>query len=300
MGYLTGMAKPESRRSDDFRGEKAAQIEQFLRSPIPVNPQLAHSLLTLQIAMATRWLEPTDPLVRDLIRPNESPAQAATRLAAATRVLDAGYRQSVLAAGVAGLDTVSDPIIKTVRAMAPVHTELSAQWPKVQAAERVQEERLARALFAVYGTKLPPDATFTLRITDGLVKGYPFNGTVAPAATTFYGLYGRAAEFQNKDPFTLPKSFETARGAINLGTPFNFVSTNDITGGNSGSPVIDREGRVVGIAFDGNIESLPNEFVYRNETGRTVSVHSAGITEALRVVYKAEALLRELLGQESR
>jgi len=98
----------------------------------------------------------------------------------------------------------------------------------------------------------------------------------------------------------LPKSFETARATVNLATPFNFVSTNDITGGNSGSPVIDKEGRVVGIAFDGNIESLPNEFVYRNEAGRTVSVHSAGITEALRIIYKAEALLRELLGQESR
>jgi hypothetical protein len=117
-------------------------------------------------------------------------------------------------------------------------------------------------------------------------------------ATSFYGIYGRSVEFGNQDPFTLPKSFEAARSTVNLAAPFNFVSTNDITGGNSGSPVIDREGRIVGIAFDSNIEALPNEFLYRDDTGgRTVSVHSAGITEALRTIYKADALLRELLGQ---
>jgi V8-like Glu-specific endopeptidase len=111
-------------------------------------------------------------------------------------------------------------------------------------------------------------------------------------------MYARSAEFGNKGPFTLPKSFEAARATVRMDTPFNFVSTNDITGGNSGSPVIDREGRVVGVAFDGNLESLPNEFVYRNETGRAVSVHTAGITDALRNIYKAEALVSELLGQE--
>jgi hypothetical protein len=300
VGYLTEMAKPEAQRAEDFRGEKAAQAEQFLRSPIPVNPQLAQSLLALQVAMATRWLEPSDPLLRDLVRPNETPEQTAARLAAATKVLDASYRQSVLTGGVAALDTIRDPLVRLARAMAPIYAELSMKWPQVQAEEKVQQERLAKALFAVFGTKLPPDATFTLRITDGQVKGYPFNGTVAAPFTTYYGLYGRSAEFSNKDPVTLPKSFETAKATVNLATPFNFVSTNDITGGNSGSPVIDREGRVVGIAFDGNIESLPNEFVYRNEAGRTVSVHTAGITEALRNIYKAEALLRELLGQEPR
>ena len=107
-------------------------------------------------------------------------------------------------------------------------------------------------------------------------------------------MYGRSAEFDNKSPFDLAAKFAQNRAAVNMSTALNFVTTNDITGGNSGSPVIDKEARVVGVAFDGNIESLPNEFLYRNETARTVSVHSAGILEALRSIYKADALLREL------
>ncbi|MCK5482185.1 MAG: S46 family peptidase, partial [Gemmatimonadetes bacterium] len=142
---------------------------------------------------------------------------------------------------------------------------------------------------------LPPDATFTLRITDGVVARYQFNGTYAPAQTSIYGLYGRAEEFENEMPWTLAPAFEAARAAVDMSVPINFVSTNDITGGNSGSPVIDQEARWVGIAFDGNVESLPNEFLFAAENGRTVSVHSAGITEALRSVYNAHELLDELL-----
>jgi hypothetical protein len=296
VGYLTEMKKPEAQRSEDYRGDGATQIEQMLRSPLPVQPQVALGLLALQLDMSSQLLEPNDALLRGLIQPNETPAAAAARLASASKLMDASVRQAILAAGAAALDTIKDPLVHLARAMMPVHAEYSARWPQIQAAERVEQERLAKALFAVYGTSLPPDATFTLRITDGVVKGYPYNGTVAAHQTTYFGIYGRAAEFGNKDPFTLPKSFEAARNTVNMATPFNFVSTNDITGGNSGSPVIDREGRVVGIAFDGNMESLPNEFVYRNETGRTVSVHAAGITEALRAIYKADALLRELTG----
>ncbi len=292
--YLSEMAKPEAQRSEQYRGDKVKEVEQFLNTPVPVNPQIAESLLTLQLSMMARWLEPTDPLLKDLMRPGETPQQAAVRLAKASRVLDANYRSALLKGGSAAVDTSSDPALKLARALAPVYRELTVRWPQIQADERVQEERLAKALFAVYGTKLPPDATFTLRITDGIVKGYPYNGTTAPSNTTFFGMYGRSAEFDNKPPFDLPPKFAQNRAAVNMSTPLDFVSTNDITGGNSGSPVIDKEARVVGIAFDGNIESLPNEFLYRNETARTVSVHSAGILEALRSIYKAEALLREL------
>jgi hypothetical protein len=300
VGYLGALTKSDAERPEEFRGDAAARTEQMLRSPLPLDPQLAQSLLAMQIAMAQRWLEPTDPLVRDLVRPNETPEQAAVRLASASKILDASFRQSVILGKASGLAAVQDPFVQLARAMAPVRAELAETWLEIQAAERAQEERMAKALFAVYGTKLPPDATFTLRITDGLVKGYSSNGSVVPWFTTFDGMFSRSAQFANKDPFTLPKSFENARGMLNLATPFNFVSTTDITGGNSGSPVIDREGRVVGVAFDSNMEALPNEFVYRNEAGRTVSVHSAGITEALRNIYKAEALLRELTAQAAR
>ena len=127
-----------------------------------------------------------------------------------------------------------------------------------------------------------------------MVERYSYNGTFAPPVTTLYGLFARSAEFGNEDPWTLPERWLEARDDIDLSTPFNFVSTNDITGGNSGSPLIDRDGRLVGIAFDGNVESFPNEFLFAAPTGRTVSVHSAGILEVLRAVYVADQLVDEL------
>jgi hypothetical protein len=129
-----------------------------------------------------------------------------------------------------------------------------------------------------------------------VVKRYPYNGTFAPPVTTIYGLYARAAEFRNEDPWTLPRAFAERRANVNMATPLNFVSTNDLTGGSSGSPVFDRTGRIVGVAFDSNIEGLANEFVFRPDgAGRSIAVHSAGIVEALRNVYRAQTLLDELL-----
>jgi hypothetical protein len=147
------------------------------------------------------------------------------------------------------------------------------------------------------GTGIPPDATFTLRITDGVVARYPFNGTFAPPITSFYGIYERANNFGDEMPFTLPSSYAAARSRVDMTAPLNFVTTNDITGGNSGSPMVNRAAEIVGVAFDGNIESLPNEWLFSEGTGRAVGVHSAGILEALRSIYQADALVRELLGQ---
>jgi hypothetical protein len=205
------------------------------------------------------------------------------------------WRSSVIEARTRVAD-IDDPLLRAARLMDSIYNAALPQWRALVAEEAVQRERLGRALFAAYGTSLPPDATFTLRISDGVVAGYPYNGTVAPPVTTFYGLYARAAEFRNAEPWTLPAAFARRRDGLDMSVPLNFVSTNDITGGNSGSPMIDRDGRIVGIAFDGNIEQLPNEFVFRTGAGRTVAVHSAGIIEALRSVYQAQALVDELLG----
>jgi hypothetical protein len=161
----------------------------------------------------------------------------------------------------------------------------------------VQKERLAAAALAAVDESFPPDATFTLRIADGVVQRFPFNGTLAPPVTTYYGMFARAAEFGGEMPWTLPEQFEEKRAAIDLATPINFASTNDLTGGNSGSPMIDREGRIVGLAFDSNIDLLPATFVFDTTTGRAISVHARGITEALRNVYNARALVRELTGR---
>ncbi|MEZ6037743.1 MAG: S46 family peptidase [Planctomycetota bacterium] len=160
--------------------------------------------------------------------------------------------------------------------------------------EAKHEKRIGEACFAVYGTSIPPDATMSLRISDGVVKGYPMNGTVAPYFTTLYGLFARHAEFGGTHPFDMPQAWLDAEKKLDLKTPFNFVATCDIIGGNSGSPMIDKEQRVIGLVFDGNIEMLGNNYVFDDEISRTVSVHPAIIIETLRKIYGAGKLADEL------
>jgi hypothetical protein len=158
-------------------------------------------------------------------------------------------------------------------------------------------EELGKARFLVYGKDAYPDATFTLRLSYGTVTGYPYNGTIAPPFTTFYGLYDRAASFSNKPPFDLTPKEAAGRDKLDLATPLDFVSTGDIIGGNSGSPVVNRDGELVGLIFDGNIESMAGDFVYDGAKNRAVAVHSAGMIEGLRKLYNANALADELEGK---
>jgi hypothetical protein len=296
IAWLRAAALPEEQRAAAFRGQRFAQVRQALLNPTPIPEAEALPLLELQLGLARSGLPPGHPLLEALFGKNELPADAARRLVRSSRVLDVAVRRSIIEGGAKVADTVSDPLFRAVRMMDSIYNAALPQWRSLVAEETMQKGRLASALFAAYGTKLPPDATFTLRISDGVVARYPYNGTVAPPKTTFYGLYARSAEFDNEMPWTLPASFERRRAHIDMSKPFDFVSTNDITGGNSGSPIIDRDARVVGIAFDGNIEQLPNEFLFRTEAARTIAVHSAGILEALRSVYEAHALVNELLG----
>ncbi|MGA9587304.1 MAG: S46 family peptidase, partial [Terracidiphilus sp.] len=154
------------------------------------------------------------------------------------------------------------------------------------------------ARFLVYGKNAYPDATFTLRLSYGTVDGYPYNGTIAPPFTTYYGLFDRAYSFSNKPPFDLTPKEKAGLSKLDLTTPLDFVSTGDIIGGNSGSPVVNREGELVGLIFDGNIESLAGDFVYDGTKNRAVAVHSAGMIEGLRKLYGADALADELEGKE--
>ncbi|KAB2907547.1 MAG: S46 family peptidase [Ignavibacteriales bacterium] len=187
-----------------------------------------------------------------------------------------------------------DPFIKYAIVSQESVSKLSNELKAVQTEESVYLDQLGRAVFEVYGTSIPPDATFSLRISDGVVKGYDYNGTTAPAFTTFYGLYDRFYSHEKKFPWDLPQKWVNPPADFELQVPVNFVSTNDIIGGNSGSPVINRNAEIVGLAFDGNIESLPGEFIFDETANRTVSVHSWGIYEAIKDLYKATRLANEL------
>jgi hypothetical protein len=182
------------------------------------------------------------------------------------------------------------------RKLDPVRRELT-KWleDNVESEQARAGELLGQARFAAFGRDTYPDATFTLRLSYGAVKGYPMNGTIAPPKTTLFGLYDRSASFDNNPPFDLPQRWIDGRDKLDLSTPINFVTTNDIIGGNSGSPVINKAGEVVGLIFDGNIESLVGDFVYEDARNRAVAVHTGGMTEALRKLYGAEKIVNELL-----
>lgn len=189
----------------------------------------------------------------------------------------------------------NDPFIYYIMQTRDLQKEYSAKMKEINDKETAYLELLGRALFEVYGTSIPPDATFTLRLADGVVAGYNYNGTKAPTNTTFYGLYDRFYSFNKEYPWSLPERWQNPPPEFDLETPFNFVSTNDIVGGNSGSPIINKKAEIIGLAFDGNIESLPSTFIFATELNRTVGVHSAGIYEAVKDMYQAKRLADELL-----
>lgn len=217
---------------------------------------------------------------------------AARWLLANTRLTDPEFRRKAVEAR--GRLHTSDPLLSLARIIETQRQEPAAAWAKAQALEEEAGARIARARFRIYGNERYPDATFTLRLTYGTCKGYELGTTKVPWTTTLYGLYGRAASMGNEKPFNLPESWARAREHVDLATPYNFVSTTDIIGGNSGSPVINKNLEIVGLIFDGNIQSLPNRYAYLDDVCRSVSVHSEGIKHALERVYKAYGLLAEL------
>jgi hypothetical protein len=288
---------PPEERHEDYGAETLAEIEQRLLDPAPFNPEIAARLLAIRLRLARSFLPSDDALVRTAFRPGETAMEAAERLVRESRIMDPDFRRRLMEGGPAAIAAEDDLSVRLALTMDRAQRELAPRLEELEAVESVQEERLANTLFAVEGTAIPPDATFTPRITDGVMARYPFNGTIAPPRTSFHGVFERAANFGDEMPFTLPPRYAAARGRVDMTAPLNFVTTNDITGGNSGSPMLNRDGEIVGVVFDSNIEALPNEWLFREEAGRAVGVHSAGIIEALRSIYQAEALIRELLGR---
>jgi len=283
----------DSLRLQAYRGQGLARAKGQIGASIPIDVAVEKKTLALQFGRALQALGPNDPFIK-LALNGQSPEAAAAALLDNTTLAKADARKALLDGGASAVAASTDPLIVFARQVNPIATRHAMRAAKLNTTVSANVELVGQAIYAAYGESLPPDATFTLRITDGLVAGFPYNGTIAPYKTSIYGLYGRSAEFDNKPPFKLAPRWEAARAAVDMTTALNFTSTHDIIGGNSGSPVINAKGEVVGLVFDGNIESLPNRFIFTDDVARTVSVHTAGMTEALKKVYGATRLVNEL------
>jgi hypothetical protein len=287
------MAKPDGERMGMFRDASRAQLDRFLGGS--TDTLLERRMLTAWFEAMVRELPADDP-VRRVALGGRTPEAAAAALVSGTVLGSADQARRLLQGGQSAITASRDPFIALARVIEPLEREMSARIVALRDKEAQQDERIARALLAVFGNSVAPDATFSLRISDGLVARFPYNGTIAAPYTTFYGLYDRWTAFGGKDPWRMTQKWIDAKDRINLATPLNAVSTNDIIGGNSGSPVISRNAEIVGLIFDGNIEQLPNRFLFTQSVARSVWVDSRGIVEALRSVFGASALVDELLG----
>jgi hypothetical protein len=295
--YVAEVKKPDGERLPGFHQAQLDSLKLRLFSPAPLYKELEIVRLASALEADLKQLGADDPWVKAVLN-GKTPQQAAKELVDGSKLDDAAFRKALVEGGQAAVDASTDPMIAMACRIDPIRRE-QIKWfeDHVQSATQRAGEQLGKARFAVYGKNTYPDATFTLRLSYGQVSGYPMNGTKAPYKTTLYGLYDRAASFDYKVPFDLPKRYVEGRDQLDLSTPFNFVSSNDIIGGNSGSPVVDRQGEIVGLIFDGNIESLVGDFAYDGTTNRAVAVHTAAMTEALKKLYGAQKLVDELLGQ---
>ena len=291
--YATEMAKPDSARQMPFRDAMRPRMEQGLYSATPIDTAQEVRLLTAYLGAMARELPANDPVRRQALG-TRTPEDAARAMIQTSTILTGDQRRALVQGGAAAIASSTDPFLALAKVIDPLERALTTQYTAWANDEAQNDELIARALLAVFGNSVAPDATFSLRITDGEVKRYPMNGTYAPAYTTFYGLYDRAYGFNLQEPWNLTPRWLAARSRLELATPFNAVSTNDIIGGNSGSPVISRDGEVVGLIFDGNMESSAMRFLFSESVGRAVWVDSRALIEALRRVYDADALANEL------
>ena len=261
--------------------------------PKDFDKELQQKLLVVQLNILKNNL-PKDDLVLSKLIGDKSSKQAADELISKSNFSSPEKLNKLANSGADAVLNSDDPfifyVLKTQDELKQMQEENKARTER----EEILNQMLGEALYKVYGDAIPPDATGTLRLADGVVKGYDYNGTRAPIKTTFYGALDRYYSFDKKFPFNLPAYWENLPKEFNLSTPLDFVSTNDIVGGNSGSPVVNTKGEIVGLAFDGNIESLPSNFIYTTEANRTVCVSALGMMEAMRHLYKANRLGDEL------
>jgi hypothetical protein len=255
--------------------------------------------LTQSLNEMVETLGKDNPEVQKILL-GKTTGDAAKDLINTTKLDDVAVRKQLYEGGKTAIDASMDPLIVVMRDIDPAARTARKEFEdKVDSIVRRDGTAIAKARFAQSGFTQPPDATFTLRLSYGMVKGYEENGKAISFTTNIGGAYERAAEHGSQPPYILPESWIKSKSNLDLKTPFNFVSTADIIGGNSGSPTVNKKGEVVGIIFDGNIESLSWNFAYSDKQGRAVSVDSRGIQEALRKIYGATALADELMGKKA-
>ena len=297
--YADEIKKPNAQRYPEFGDARLESFKAGLLSPAPIYPEMEEFLLTAWLEEAVKTLGANDPFVRAAIG-DANPSEVVKRAVSETKLKDVAARKALLDGGAEAIAKSTDPMITLAKRIEPVIRELRA-WneEKILGVEARAGEKIAKARFAVYGRTIAPDANFNLRITFGRVKGYEEDTTLVPFKTTFFGLYDRAMSFSEKSPYELPVRFKERREKLNLAAPLNFVYTADTIGGMSGSPVFNRNAEFVGINFDSNVQKLSNRYWYieEEEGSRAVAVHSAGILEALRKLYDAESLAKELTGK---
>jgi hypothetical protein len=289
--------KPNGDRLREYRDSNMPTLELGLFSPAPIYPELEVLQLQSGLQLMVELLGGEDPTVVAALA-GKSPKQRAEELVAGTKLADIALRKKLAEGGQKAIDASDDPMIALVKALDGESRSLRKRFEdEVESIEREGYAKIAAAKFAIEGEDQYPDATFTLRLSYGTVKGYDDGGKHVDPYTNFAGLYKRSEERKNQYPFELPKRWAAQRDMLNPNTPFDFVSTCDIIGGNSGSPVVNRAGEVVGLIFDGNIQSLVLDIAYDDAQARAVSVDSRAMVEALRKVYDAGALADEITGR---
>lgn len=287
-------AKPNAERLPEYTDARRASLELGLYSPAPIHNDLEELQLADSLGFMVELLGADNALVKQVLA-GKTPEARAKEMIEGTKLGDVAVRKELAAGGKAAIDASTDPMILVARMIDAKAREVRKRYEsEVTGVERSNYAKIARALFETEGTKMYPDATFTLRLSYGAVEGYMENGKKVPPFTTLGGLFARSDAFKHEFPYNLPERWTEKKSALNLNTPFNFVSTNDIIGGNSGSPTINQNGELVGLIFDGNIQSLVGDFMYDPSVNRAISVDSRGMLEVLKKVFGASEIVSEL------
>ena len=298
MRYANEIQKPNEKRYEEYRDSNLESLKFRLLSPAPIYTDIEEMMIENSLHLAVENLGREDEFVK-LALADKSPKDLAKSLLSKTKLMDVSQRKELLAGGLEAIHKSKDPLILWALQIDPILRK-DRDWydDEIESVQAIEGNKLSQLKFKAYGKSTYPDATFTLRMSYGTVKGFTDDSTIQiPFKTTYYGLFDRAESFDNKEPFTVATKIAERKSAINLSKPLNFITTNDITGGNSGSPVINRKGEYVGLIFDGNSYSHILSYAYTDDKARAVSVHSEGIIEALRSVYKMEKLVREINGE---